>query len=414
MRTILLPLTIVALLAAACGSGANGGSAAATVAAPSADLDRAPTSTDAPTATLAAGFNDAGFNLLRTLPADQNEILSPTSIGHAILMARAAADEPTGAAIDTGFTLPQGIAAHDAWNAIDQMVDASNGTRTNNGEPTPTVTIADRIWPRNGLELGQGFVDRLATHHGADVETIDVSQPAASRARINEWVSDQTNELIPELLPENFIDGNTLVVLTNAVYFKADWQLPFVKYGTIEGEFTNLDGTVSSTDFMLELEQSAPRGIGDGWAAAELPYMGGDYSMLVIVPDDFEAFRSELSQATLDNIDGQLESGPYELQLPKWETESAIDLMPWLTEMGAAPGTFPDMGGGFIGGAVHGAVITVDEIGTEAAAATALAVDESGPPQPEFTIAADRPFLYVVRHVDSGLVLFTGQVTQLS
>ncbi len=405
-----LPLIIVGLVAAACGSG---GSSAAIIE-PSGGVDRAETVADAPVDELAAGFNNAGFDLLRTLPAEENTILSPASIGHALLMARAAADESTGIAIDDGFELPIGMSAHDGWNSIGQAIEATSGETTSMaGEPTPIVTIADRIWPRQGLEVDPAWVDLLASHHGADVETIDVGAPEESRARVNEWVSNQTNELIPELLPPNFIDGNTLLVLTDAVYFKAQWKLIFLKYGTVDAAFTNLDGSETATTYMRELEQTAPRGIGNGWAAAELPYLGDEYSMLVIVPDDFEAFRSELSQAALDEIDGIIEPGPYELLLPKWETESDIDLMLWLSDMGAAPGNYPAMGNGFIDGAVHAAVITVDEIGTEAAAATGLGVAESGPPEPEFTIAVDQPFLYLIRHVDSGLVLFAGQVTQL-
>lgn len=410
--TIVLSASVVALalIAAACGSSPTD----VEVVAPTAGVGRADVVTTAPTDELANGFNDAGFEVLRDQPVDANTILSPISIGHALLMVRAAADETTGSAIDVGFALPAGIGAHDAWNAIDQSIEATNGSSTSMAdEPTPIVAVADRIWPRQGLELGQEWVDLMTTHHGADVETIDVGAPEESRSLINGWVADQTYQLIPELLPENFIDGNTLVVLTDAVYFKAQWQLIFLKYGTVDGSFTDIDGNQSTVTFMRELEQPAPRGIGDGWAAAELPYLGDAYSMLVIVPDDFESFRSALTQSTLDDIDAALTSGPYELLLPKWEAESDIDLLPWLSEMGAAPGNYPALGNGFIDGAVHAAVISVDEIGTEAAAATGLGVNESGPPEPEFTIAADRPFLYLIRHVDSGMVLFVGQVTQL-
>lgn len=398
------------IVAAACGSDGS----AARVVTPTSGLERAGVDPAAPIDELATGFNNAGFDLLRTLPADESTVLSPTSIGHALLMARAAADEPTGAAIDQGFALPPGIGAHDAWNAIDQSIAASNGTEQSlAGEPTPIVAIADRIWPREGLEVGPDWVDLLATHHGADVETIEVGEPELSRERINQWVSDQTNELIPSLLPEGFIKDRTLVVLTDALYFKAQWKLIFLKYGPVDGTFTGLDGSKTATSFLRELEQSAPRGLGEGWAAAELPYLGDEYSMLLIVPDDFEQMRSRLSQDLLDQIDESIEPGPYELLLPQWKTESAIDLMPWLEAMGSAPGAYPSMGDGFIDGAVHAAVISVDENGTEAAAATGLGVAESGPPEPEFTIAADRPFFYVIRHVESGLVLFTGQVTKI-
>ena len=105
-------------------------------------------------------------------------------------------------------------------------------------------------------------------------------------------------------------------------------------------------------------------------------------------------------------------AGPYELLMPKWTTNTALDLMAWLTEVGAAPGSYPDISpDAFLAGAVHGADITVDEWGTVAAAATALGFDESGAAEPDLTIKANRPFLYLIRHRPSGLVLFAGQVT---
>jgi serpin B len=138
--------------------------------------------------------------------------------------------------------------------------------------------------------------------------------------------------------------------------------------------------------------------------------------MLVIVPDEgrFEEIRESLSQDMLDEIDATFSTGPYELLLPKWESDAPIDLKEWLTEVGAAPGSYPAIGDGVeLSEAMHAANITVDENGTVAAAATALGFDESAARQPELTVAADQPFLYLVRHRDSGLVLFAGQVTSL-
>jgi serpin B len=410
-RIIPLPLLLIALVAAACGSAT---SAATTTVEPS-SLDRAGSIATAPIADLAAGFNNAGFDILRSQPLGDNAVLSPASIGHAVLMARAAADESTGAAIDDALNLPDGVGAHDAWNAIDHMIDEANGATTDiNQEPTPIITIADRIWPAAGVTPDQDWVDLLATHHGAEVSTIDVTQPEVSRAEINQWVSDATQELIPELLPAGFINGNTTLVLTDAVYFKAQWQSIFGKYGTIDADFHNLDGTTQTTSFMRDLENGGARGIGDGWVAANLPYRGDTFSMLVVVPDEgnFAALRDRLSDTLLAEIDAAIEPGPYELLLPKWDDDANIDLLPWLTEVGAAPGSYPAISpGSFLSGGVHAADIAVDEIGTIAAAATGLGFDESGPPEPEITIAADKPFFYVIRHDESGLVLFAGQVT---
>jgi serpin B len=375
--------------------------------APSDGVVRSPIAPDAPVEQLVAGFNDAGFDLWRTQPTDANLVFSPASIAHALLMARAAADDATGAAIDAAFALPAGESAHTAWNSVDQQLAAAQSDQV-------TVTFADRIWPRADVTPDQGWVDLLASEHGADVETLDLAgDPDGSREVINEWVSDQTEALIPQLLPEGFIDPLTLMVLTDAVYFAADWATQFGKYGIQPGTFTTLGGQRLDVEFMRELELADQRGLGDGFAAAEMPYAGNEFSMLVIVPDTgrFNEVRDSLDTEMLAELDATLTTGPYELLLPKWDVHTELDLTGRLTEIGAAPGSYPGISAdAFLAAGVHAADITVDERGTVAAAATALAFAESGPPEPELTIAADKPFLYVIRH-RSGLVLFAGQVT---
>lgn len=433
MKTTFGVLVIAgSLLAAACGGGAPGADPATTtgdtppsttdapvppVTAPveplgaalpvSAGVERAPSEPAAPVAELAAGWNEAGFELLRRLPADENVVLSPSSIGHALLMAAAAADDTTRAAIEATFGLPDG--AHDAWNTLDLAIAATQSEQV-------TVTIADRIWPRIDIEPDQQWIDLLATFHGTDVVPLDYrNQPDASRDIINGWVSDRTEGLIPELLPANFIKPTqTVLVLTDTLYFAADWATPFGKYGTVDGTFTTLDGTELDVSFMRELELADRRGVGDGFVGAEIPYAGGHYSMLVLVPDTgrYDELIARLDQDLLDEIDASFTPGPYELLLPKWSNDYQIDLYEWLTDIGAAPGSYPKITPDtFLDAAVHAADITVDEYGTVAAAATALGFAESGPPEPELTIAADRPFVYLIRHRDSGVILFAGHVT---
>ena len=416
----------IVLLAAACGSDdgattsgdspdSSSTDTPGSVVAPSKDVERAPVVADAPVEQLAAGFTDAGFDLLRRQPADANVVLSPLSVGHALLMARAAADDLTGTAIDDVVTLPPGMSAHEAWNALDATIADSEATATaDDGTDTPVVTIADRLWPSERAAPDQAWVDLMASHHGADIETIDTDDPEGSRSRVNGWVSDQTQGLIPELLPAGFIQPTTVLVLTDTVYFKAQWRTVFGKYGPEDGEFTRLDGSTVDTSYLVELELPGPRGVGEGYVGAELPYLGDDHSMLVIVPDEgrFDEVRERLSTDLLDEIDATFTSGPFELRVPEWRTTTTIDLMEWLTDTGIAPGAFPGIGPGvFLDGAVHGADITVDETGTEAAAGTALGFLESGAPEPELVVAAERPYVFVIRHVESGAVLFAGQVT---
>lgn len=414
---ILWPAVLAAgVLAAACGSGGSAapGSTGAVVG-PSSGVERAAVAADDHVGALVDGFADGGFDLMRTQPTEENLVFSPLSIGHALLMARGAADEATAEAIDATFALPAGIAAHDAWNALDAALVATNGTAVAIDESeTPIVRVSDRLWPSTSAEPSQDWVDLMASHHGADVETIDVSDAEGSRERINTWVAEQTNDLIPELVPPGFITGDTVLVLTDTVYFKAQWRTIFGKYGPLDAPFALLDGTTVDTTYLVDLEQPGPRGVGDGFVGAEVPYLGDDYAMLIIVPDEgrFEDVRSRLSSDLLAEIDKAFTTGPYELRMPEWETTTAIDFLGWLTERTIAPGSYPGIGPGvFLDGAVHGADIAVDEIGTEAAAATALGFPSSGPPEPELLVAADRPFFYLVRHVDTGAVLFAGQVT---
>jgi serpin B len=184
---------------------------------------RADLQLDAPVSALVAGWNDAGFELLRKQPVGDNVVFSPSSIGHALLMAAAAADGATRAAIETAFGLPDG--AHDAWNTIDHNIADSQSDQV-------TVTIADRIWPRVGIEPDQAWIDLLASHHGADVVPLDYATDIeGSRQTVNDWVSNRTERLIPELLPDGFIKPTTVLVLTDTLYFAADWERPSASTG---------------------------------------------------------------------------------------------------------------------------------------------------------------------------------------
>jgi serpin B len=417
-----LSVVVVCGLVASCGSDpeadtATGGrrdtatGAEPAAVAASAGVERSQPDPAAPVDALVAGFNDAGFALLDTLPETDNVVFSPSSIGHALLMARDAGDEPTREAIDTAFGLPDGPAAHQAWNTVDQALAAQV-------DENVTITVADRIWPRTGLQPDQDWVDLLAAEHGVDVQPLDFAGDVdGSRDVINGWVADKTQDLIPELLPDGFIVPETVLVLTDALYFKAQWQTVFGKYGTEEADFTRLDGTTVPIELMRELEIADRRGGGDGFVGAEIPYVGDAYSMLVLVPDEgrFAEVRDRLDQSLLDEIDTTFTTGPFELLLPPWEDDEQIDLLPWLTELGVAPGSYPAISpDAVLAAGVHGADIAVDEWGTVAAAATGLGFEESGPPQPELTVRADRPFLYLIRHRATGMVLFAGQVTDPS
>ncbi|NOX31985.1 MAG: serpin family protein [Actinobacteria bacterium] len=274
--------------------------------------------------------------------------------------------------------------------------------------------LADRIWPDATSSPDQGWVDLLAAEHGASSQVLDLrGDPDRSAEIINEWVSDQTEGLIEDLIDPSGLGGSTVLVLTDAIYFEAKWERPFGKYGEVAALFERADGTSVETSYMVERELADLRGSGDGWVAAEIPYRGSDYSMLVVVPDEgrFDEMRDQLALTLITEVDQQMTTGPYQLRLPKWDNKSDIDLLPWLEAIGVAPGSYPLISPpAFLGGAVHAANIAVDETGTIAAAATGLVFGESGPAEPELDVFADQPFLYLIRHRPTGVVLFAGQV----
>ena len=209
-----------------------------------------------------------------------------------------------------------------------------------------------------------------------------------------------------------------LLVLVNALYLEADWATPFGKYPTQEAPFTRLDGSSVPVPLMHELELTGPAVERDDYAATEVPYQGGELSMLVVVPAEgrFDEVTARLTDGLLEEIDGAATPGAVELFLPRFESGATVDLRAVLEgglgvgdvfEGGDWGGIGPGIG---LDAAVHAAEVAVDENGTVAAAATALGFEESGPPVPDVTVRADRPFLYLVRHVPTGAVLLVGRV----
>ncbi len=376
------------------------------------DVDRAPSSADH-LDELVDGINDAGFALFvaATDGSTDDVVLSPLSIGLAFGMADVGATGDTSAALAAFFGLPaEGEQRWAAFNTLDLEVSDVGA---------PIVRLANRQFPDVGFTTADGYDGTLARYFGVAVEPLPLqTEPDASRRRINEFVADRTEDLIPELLPAGFIDPQTVMVLVNALYLEADWATPFGKYPTEDQPFTRLDGSTVTVPLMHELELRGPAVVTDDFAATELPYEGGELSMLVIVPatDRFAAVQDRLGAGLVDEIDAAADEGAVELFLPRFESDSNLDLRGLMEGDLEVDGVFGVAGfdgiapGITLEDAVHAADIAVDEIGTVAAAATALGFAESGAGEPDVVVRADRPFLYVIRHQPTGAVLFVGRV----
>jgi serpin B len=281
------------------------------------------------------------------------------------------------------------------------------------------VTIANALWGQDGHAFEADFLDALAENYGAGMRIVDfVGATEAARGVINEWVADETNDRITDLIPEGALGPMVRMVLTNAVYLDATWRVPFDPEATADGPFTLLDGPQVTVPIMHQ-EESLPYASGEGWQAVELPYVGGELAMTILVPDAGRYGEIEADAgALLDAVRGS-EVRMVRLGLPSFEFRTQTGLGDVLRRLGM-PGAFDpataDFSGMtaaerlFISDVIHEAFIAVDEAGTEAAAATAVVMRATGAPMDAVTLEIDRPFLFSLYDRETGAVLFMGRV----
>ena len=372
--------------------------------------DRLPADPDAPVASWVAGINAAGWGFHRHL--EGNAVSSPVSIGTAFSMSRAGASADSAAVLDTIFGYPE-TGVHEAANAVDLALAGASADTT-------TLEVANRLFPDDGFTMRHEFLEVASTHYGAGIEPVDTADGDAAAKAVNRWVSETTRGLIPVI-----VDGGTVqdqrLVLVNTVYLKADWAEPFLAEYTHGYHFTTGDNRSVTVPFMTDREPVWRRYVRlDGADAVELPYLDGGLAMWIVVPrdrDGLAAVEEALDAAALTSLAGAAQAGYVDLTMPKWEqTLPPTDLFEWLCPQGFCAGAgFDGIAPGiFITAALHGAKVIVDEKGTEAAAATAMAFTESAPPLPDLTVVADRPFLWAIVHQDTGALLFLGRLVDPS
>ena len=379
-------------------------------------------SADPAAAILAGAALDAfGLDLYRAVSARQtNLVFSPASITLALAMARAGARGQTAVEMDT---VMRAIASddHASWlNALDQALANRTGTfKDESGTDLPvTLRIANAPFAQQGMPLEQRYLEALAARFGGGVRLVDYRMQAErARLLINGWVDAQTEHRIPQLLEAGVLTPATRLALVDAIYLKAPWQTPFSADATRTGAFTRADGSTVQVPFMAA-NDSLRHASGPAWDAVDIPYIGNSLAMTVIVPKDLAAFERTLSAASWAAIVDALAPAPVALALPKFGIETKTDLAPILASLGM-PSAFDDRAD-FTGittserlqvsNVIHQANIDVDEKGTEAAAATAVVMRATGMPAEPVVLRADRPFLFAVRDVPTGAILFLGRV----
>ena len=353
----------------------------------------------------------------QTEQADDNVFFSPYSLSTAMAMLYAAAEGETKAQIQKTFYYP----------SMDILNPNSAALYNQFNKPNPDYKLAtvNDLWMQQGLTPDKSYVDTVQRYYGSQVTNLDFEgNPNPSRLIINKKIAQHTNQLIPELLPKGSIKPITVAVLTNAVYFKGDWQMPFNVQSTSEQPFYNYVGT-SPNIKMMRLQEDFGYSEDKQVQVVQLPYKGDDLSMLVVLPKskDKAAMQQLVNELSVDKIkqwNKDLVTQEVNLHLPKFKLKERYDMKGLLSDMGmsiafedkATFKLFDQPLSTKIDEVYHQAVVIVDEKGTEAAAATGIVVSTESASAPPPVFKADHPFMFMIKDNKTDAILFLGQVNK--
>jgi serpin B len=359
---------------------------------------------------MARSNNTFAFNLYqRVKEQGGNLIFSPYSISQALGMLY----------LGAGGTTQQQIAETLALPAPED-VDFVELSSVMNAPPqfdgiTFQLNVANALWAQQGYALHPDYVNSLSEYYGVQLEEVDFSAPDQTAQIINQWVSDQTQDKINNLVDPSSLDPLTRLILVNAIYLNAGWAMMFDENATQDGSFTLLDGSQATVPMMHVYNQFSYVGT-ESYQVAELDYQQPNFAMIVILPDQgqFEAVEAMLSNQLFMSYN-------LNLALPRFKYDTSLDLAETLSVMGmpaafSAEADFSGIAdeGLFVNSVIHRAYISVDEKGTEAAAATEIGMGGGGPPNQPIIFNADRPFIYIIYENSSGAILFVGRVVDPS
>jgi len=369
---------------------------------------------------LVTGNSKFAYSMYKAISQKEqgNIFFSPYSISVALAMAIAGAKGTTEEEIQKTLCFPfLQETLLKTFNGIDLMVTMNNGESV--------LKIANSIWENIDRPVLSSYSDMLSLHYNTSLNIVDFSKSEESRILINSWVSDKTENKIKDLLPSGLITPLTSVVLCNAVYFYSQWLYCFNKNHTRDEAFTLMDGSVVSVPLMSLNEKESDSTIEVNYTnsnkceAVELFYKNNKFSMVFILPynNTFTEFESSLSNEKVNTIINSLTKRRLgNVKIPKFQfTSSVIPLKEMLSNMGmstpfSGAADFSRMTSEclFIGNVYHQSFISVDENGTEAAAATAVVFCKIS--DPLVTVTFNRPFIFLIRDIKSESILFLGRV----
>jgi serpin B len=351
----------------------------------------------------------------------QGIFLSPHSVSTALAMAYAGARGTTESEMAKAlhFTLPQDR-LHSAFDWLDLALESRGKNAKAKDDQPFRLRVANSMWGQKGFPFQQAFLDRLATSYGAGVNLVDFADSIAASGAINGWVEEKTENRIKDLVSPGALGGDTRFVLVNAVYFNAAWQSKFEKTATHDGTFTKLDGSTITASMMQE-DVSLPYLHGETFDAVELPYDGGEMSMVLVAPakGTFATYESTLTGESFRAVLSGLAPKQVKLTMPKFKEEGEFRLADPLKDLGMkaafGPADFSGISTAdqlYVSDVLHKTFLDIDENGTEAAAATAVVGKTTSVGPEPVTLDIDRPFFVAIIDRATKAIVFFGRVVE--
>lgn len=365
-----------------------------------------------------SGNNKFALELYGNLEGQQgNLFLSPYSISTALAMTCAGARGQTEKQMAEAFCFAPAKSEqfHKTFGEIIKQLNASGQ------KGSYELTVANALWGQKDYKFLPEFLTLVRENYEGDLQQVDfVTQTENARNTINSWVENKTKDKIKELIKRGAIDSMTRLVLTNAIYFKGKWASPFKTERTQESPFTLLNSEKINVPMM---NQTGRFGFteANNIQILEMPYVNDDLSMVVLLPKYVAGVKDLEKGLTPDNLTNwlaRISKREVQVFFPRFRMTSEFELTRVLGAMGmpdafSSKADFSGMTGNrnlFISAVVHKAYVDVNEEGTEAAAATGVAMKMTsiGTPPPVFR--ADHPFIFLIRDNQTGSILFMGRV----
>ena len=315
------------------------------------------------------------------------------------------------------------VSSPDLNKSMEKFIDTLNGASDQNNK----LFTANRLFVQKSFEILEAFRIGTREFYDAELALVDyITNPEEARGEINHWVEHKTNDKIKGLIPSGMLSSDTRLTLVNAIYFKGLWLEKFKKERTISKSFfvsqneeIKIEMMHQEADFKyFESQELACQ-------VLEMPYIGQKMSMVIYLPKEINGLAKLEEKISYDSLQKSLSlldasKKEVEVFLPKFKLTQQFVLNDILSKMGAEEIFIPgkaDLSGItaaplFVSKVVHKAFVEVNEEGTEAAAATAIGVAFMCMPLPKPVFKVDHPFLFLIRHKDSGAILFIGRLVK--